>query len=90
MPIEIDFSQNAFVKWGEERGEAKGEAKLLTRMIERRFGPLPESAKARIQAAKHRWSQGDACDDFANDGWLAEKAKELPKQPTERDNGGQR
>ena len=33
---------------GEERGIAKGEAKSLTRLLERRFGPLPAAVKARV------------------------------------------
>ena len=47
MPIEIDIRENAFVKWGEEIGEAK----LLTKLLERRFGPLPEDVRARISTA---------------------------------------
>ena len=47
MPIEIDIRENAFVKWGEEIGEAK----LLTKILERRFGPLPEDVRARISTA---------------------------------------
>ena len=59
MPIEIDISENAAFKraqrrgvaLGEARGEAKGEAKVLLRLLERRFGPLPESVRARIASA---------------------------------------
>jgi hypothetical protein len=59
MPIEIDVTENELFKWGEEVGEARGislgesrgEAKLLTKFLERRFGPLPESVRTRIYAA---------------------------------------
>jgi hypothetical protein len=59
MPIEIDVTENAVFKWGEEVGEAKGislgeargEAMLLTKFLERRFGPLQESVRTRIYAA---------------------------------------
>ena len=63
MPIEIDLRENAFVKWGEELGEAKGMAKgmaegrvhgeshTLTRILERRFGHLPETIRAKIASA---------------------------------------
>ena len=36
---------------GEEHGIAKGEAKSLSRLLERRFGPLPAAVKARIRKA---------------------------------------
>ena len=36
---------------GEARGEARGKATLLLRLIERRFGPAPETVRARISAA---------------------------------------
>ena len=36
---------------GEARGEARGEAKSLLRLLERRFGPLPEWARERVSAA---------------------------------------
>lgn len=36
---------------GEARGEARGKAALLLRLIERRFGPAPETVRARISAA---------------------------------------
>lgn len=36
---------------GEARGEVKGEAKLLTHLLEKRFGALPSSDRHRIQAA---------------------------------------
>ena len=51
MPIEIDIRENAFVKWGEEMGEARGEGKLLTKILERRFGPIPEDVRVRISTA---------------------------------------
>ena len=36
---------------GEELGRAKGKAEDLTRLLKRRFGPLPSAIKARIAAA---------------------------------------
>ena len=51
MPIEIDIRENELVKWGEELGEAKGEAKVLVKLLQRRFGPLSESMLARIGSA---------------------------------------
>ena len=36
----------------EKRGIVKGEAKSLSRLLERRFGPLPAALKARIGRAK--------------------------------------
>ena len=48
LPIEINIRENAFVKWGEEINEARGEAKLLTKILERRSGPLPEDLRPRI------------------------------------------
>ena len=72
MPIEIDITQNAMFKWGEEkgvakgeargeaRGEAQGEAKLLTKFLERRFGPLPQALRDRVKGANveslDRWA----------------------------------
>jgi hypothetical protein len=47
MPIEIDITQNAMFKSGERRGEVN----ILKRVLERRFGPLPESIRARIDSA---------------------------------------
>lgn len=37
---------------GEARGILKGEARLLVRLLERRFGPLPSWARERIAAAE--------------------------------------
>jgi len=55
MPVEIDIRENAFYKWGVEeatpKAEARGEAKLLTKFLERRFGPLPDSLRSRLAAA---------------------------------------
>ena len=72
MPIEIDLRENAFVKWGEElgraEGRAEGEAKILIRLLERRFGVLPNAILARVAAADvdslDRWVDRvmDACD----------------------------
>ena len=51
MPIEIDITQNAMFKWGETQGEARGEAKALTRLLQDRFGTLPDSFRTRIENA---------------------------------------
>ena len=34
-----------------ERFTQQGEAKVITRLLERRFGPLPEEARRRIERA---------------------------------------
>ena len=36
---------------GRQKGRQEGEAQLLTRMLERRFGPLAPADRARIQKA---------------------------------------
>ena len=36
---------------GEAQGAVRGEANLLGRMLERRFGPLPDWARRRIESA---------------------------------------
>jgi len=51
MPIEIDISENAVFKLGAKQGEVRGEAKVLTRLLERRFGTLPDTARTRIESA---------------------------------------
>lgn len=38
-------------KKGEEKGRVEGEATLLLRLLERRFGPLPTGMRQRIAAA---------------------------------------
>ncbi len=47
---------------GQAEGQAEGEAKMLARLLERRFGPLPRSARERIAAAAieqlDRWGDG--------------------------------
>ena len=51
MPIEIDVTENVLFKEGEAVGEARGEAKVLVRFLEGRFGPLPDAIHARISMA---------------------------------------
>ena len=51
MPIEIDITQNAMFKWGEEKGVAQGEGKQLIKFLENKFGPLSEAVRGRIAAA---------------------------------------
>lgn len=36
---------------GREEGRVEGEAAVVRRLLERRFGPLPESARNRLAAA---------------------------------------
>ena len=38
----------AWVREGEARGRAEGKAETLLRLLQRRFGPIPESARARV------------------------------------------
>ena len=46
---------------GREKGLREGEARILTRLLELRFGPLPDGIAARIAAAStsqlDRWSE---------------------------------
>ena len=63
MPIEIDLRENAFFKWAEERGMAQGvtqgmaqgvaqgESKTLMKILERRFGHIPEGIRAKVASA---------------------------------------
>ena len=67
MLIEIDIAQNAMYKWGQEEGVAQGvvqgvaqglvqgEAKLLTRVLEGKFGPLSGPIRTRIAGASVEW-----------------------------------
>lgn len=57
--MDIPFVEEAFLKGekegeikGEKKGEKKGAAEMLSRMLEVRFGPLPEWAKAKIASAE--------------------------------------
>ena len=47
MPFDLDITESITFKMG----QALGEARLFTRHLERRFGPLPESLSARIATA---------------------------------------
>lgn len=59
MPIAIDIHENAFLDEIWKQGEAKGEShgrlvgarETLRDMMEMKFGPLPDSIQARIEAA---------------------------------------
>jgi predicted transposase YdaD len=52
MPIQIDLMENEviadFYKRGRQEGRHEGELAVLRGMIEKRFGPLPERAVARL------------------------------------------
>ncbi len=57
--MDIPFVEEAFLKGekegeikGEKKGEKKGAAEMLSYMLEVRFGPLPEWAKAKIASAE--------------------------------------
>ena len=89
MPFDLDITESILYKRGEargvamgqaqgvivgeERGVVKGEARMLTLMLENRFGPLPESALRRLAEASieqlERWGKraiaGDLEDVFA-------------------------
>jgi predicted transposase YdaD len=72
MPVIIDPMENRVIRdyflQGKEEGRAEGEqegarkeaASLLTRLLERRFGPLPEAVVRKLNAADvatlERWS----------------------------------
>jgi hypothetical protein len=45
--MDIPFVEEAFLK-----GEKEGKSEMLSRMLEGRFGPLPEWAKAKIASAE--------------------------------------
>jgi predicted transposase YdaD len=67
MPVTIDLMENTVIRGyflrGKEEGRAEGEQKgreegargeamnLLSRLLERRFGPLPEPVLAKLAAA---------------------------------------
>jgi hypothetical protein len=54
MPVYIDILENKVLgppfKKGLEEGELKGELKILRRLIEKRFGPIPAWADERLSA----------------------------------------
>ena len=50
-PLEETRAYQSIFAKGEAKGEAKGKAEDLRRLLARRFGPLPEWATARIDAA---------------------------------------
>ena len=63
MPVTIDLMENRVIRdyflQGKEEGRVEGEQEgarkeamsLLTRLLERRFGPLPEAATQKLSAA---------------------------------------
>ena len=54
MPVYIDILENKILgpafKRGLEEGKLEGELQILRRLIERRFGPIPEWAHERLAA----------------------------------------
>ena len=48
----MDRGRSEGVVLGKAQGLAMGEAKALTRLLERRFGPLSESLRGRIDRAE--------------------------------------
>jgi len=53
MPFEIDVTESELYQLGREDGIAKGAAQILSRLLERRFGPLPQSVRDRLDRASH-------------------------------------
>jgi hypothetical protein len=61
MPFEIDITETELYKLGEEQGISRGISQgiakealaILTRLLEKRFGPLPASVKSRLEQADH-------------------------------------
>jgi len=49
MPIHIDILENKVLGREYKRGLQEGELKVLRRQIEKRFGPIPGWAEARLQ-----------------------------------------
>jgi hypothetical protein len=47
MPVDLDLRDNALFKWG---AETEG-AKILTKIVEWRFGPIPEPIRTRLAKA---------------------------------------
>ena len=45
-------TRKKFLSEGEKKGRKEGEAKLLVRLLSRRFGPLPKWAETRVNKAK--------------------------------------
>jgi hypothetical protein len=51
MNFELDIEGSPFLSDILQRGKMEGEAHLLRRMLEHRFGPLPEWAERRLKSA---------------------------------------
>ena len=49
--VEVGTIAQELIERGKTEGKAEGEAKSLLRLLERRFGPLPEWARERVSAA---------------------------------------
>lgn len=60
MEFELDIEGSAFFSGLVQKGKVEGEAHLLRRQLEHRFGPLPEWAERRLKSADltklERWS----------------------------------
>jgi hypothetical protein len=58
--VEEDFMTTADMLRAEGRaeGEAKGRAETLTQLLTQKFGPLPESAVAKLHAASTEQLEG--------------------------------
>ncbi len=60
MPIRVDISEIPLLRDAYLRGEKQGEVTLLRRLLEGRFGPLPEWAVQKLQTASdvdlERWA----------------------------------
>lgn len=54
MPFELDVTESVVYKMGKERGEAAGVTatlRILSRVLERRFGSVPDPVRERIENA---------------------------------------
>lgn len=67
-PVQSDAGKPLAVRWmeqgaarGREEGRVDGERAVVMRLVERRFGPLSEAARARLNAAS--LAELDACAD---------------------------
>ena len=59
MPFDLDITESAIYKMGQVQGITDGKRQTLSRMLERRFGPLPATIRKRINQSKQeqleRW-----------------------------------
>lgn len=51
MALAVEVEEWINYRWGLEKGRIEGEAKVLLRLLERRFGPLPDWVQERVSGA---------------------------------------